>query len=269
MAVSDSAISYIPSTADIERYRHLRRLAAQLNDRIVKTIPREAMHEVGQAIGIFHQGTLIFETEDETSVLMDCCLYDWLRDGKNLVEQYAENHHSLPGTEEHELLQAFLRAKYRIVVPQERVPGAGVHVVDLFSAEQLFIMDFGLSQTPFDVAYATRTIPLGPFWMTGGAGLPTGSDGMKEILASLREEGLLQDGKFTDRQRAALTIIRVLLAEGAAQHVEYQDPLPLEVGNARRGATHRSNRPINIPGRNSPCPCGSGKRYKRCCGGAE
>jgi uncharacterized protein YecA (UPF0149 family) len=23
------------------------------------------------------------------------------------------------------------------------------------------------------------------------------------------------------------------------------------------------------PGRNEPCPCGSGKKYKRCCGGAR
>src|SRR5207245_6795016 len=84
------------------------------------------------------------------------------------------NHPPAPGTEEHELLQAYLQAKYRIVVPQSRVQGAGAYFVDLLSAEELFIMDIGLSQTPLDVAYATRTIPLGQFWMTGGAGLPTG-----------------------------------------------------------------------------------------------
>ena len=25
--------------------------------------------------------------------------------------------------------------------------------------------------------------------------------------------------------------------------------------------------PGNMPGRNDPCPCGSGKKFKRCCGG--
>ena len=34
--------------------------------------------------------------------------------------------------------------------------------------------------------------------------------------------------------------------------------------------THRSEPPRSTPkvGRNDPCPCGSGKKYKRCCGGA-
>src|SRR5664280_411985 len=71
--------SFIPSLSDVERYKRLRRLARDLNHRIVKTVPREAMHEVGETIGILHRGVLVFDTEDETSILMDCCLYDWMR----------------------------------------------------------------------------------------------------------------------------------------------------------------------------------------------
>ena len=152
--------SFIPSLSDVERYKRLRQLARDLNHRIVKTVPREAMHEVGETIGILHRGVLVFDTEDETSILMDCCLLRWMRNGKNLVEKYAENHPASPGTEEHELLQAYLQAKYRIVFPRSRVQGAGAYSVDLLSAEELFIMDMGLSQNPLDVAYATRTIPL-------------------------------------------------------------------------------------------------------------
>jgi uncharacterized protein len=29
----------------------------------------------------------------------------------------------------------------------------------------------------------------------------------------------------------------------------------------------RSNRRVGRPGRNDPCPCGSGRKYKKCCGG--
>jgi uncharacterized protein len=39
----------------------------------------------------------------------------------------------------------------------------------------------------------------------------------------------------------------------------------------RAGASaHRSEPPRNASkiGRNDPCPCGSGKKYKKCCGGA-
>jgi len=77
------------------------------------------------------------------------------------------------------------------VVPQSRVQGAGAYFVDLLSAEELFIMDMGLSQTPLDVAYAIRTLPLGQFWMTSGAGLPTGSGAIKNAMDRLSKQRLL------------------------------------------------------------------------------
>ena len=117
--------TFIPSPADVERYARLRGLARDLNHRIVQTIPREAIPQVAEAIGRLHGGVLVLGSEDESSVLMDCCLFDWIREGKNIIEKYAENHPPAPGTEEHELLEAYRQAKYRIVVPQSRVPGAG------------------------------------------------------------------------------------------------------------------------------------------------
>ena len=262
--------SFIPSSADVERYKRLRRLARDLNHRIVQTIPQEAMHQVGEAIGILHGGVLVLESEDESSVLMDCCLYDWIREGKNLVEKYAESHPSAPGTEEHELLQAYLQAKYRIVVPQSCVQGAGAYFVDILSAEELFIMDMGLSQTPLDVAYATRTLPLGQFWMTGGAGLPTGSKAIKIAMDRLTKQRLLEDGKFTDPHKVDLVFVRTLLESGASQHIAYKT-----VENHWRQRSHsefdgadapQQKMSAYTPGRNSRCPCGSGKKYKRCCG---
>src|SRR6267378_3082601 len=66
--------TFIPSPADIERYKRLRGLARDLNHRIVQTIPREAMHQVAEAIGVLHGGVLVSESEEESNVLMDCCL---------------------------------------------------------------------------------------------------------------------------------------------------------------------------------------------------
>jgi uncharacterized protein len=34
------------------------------------------------------------------------------------------------------------------------------------------------------------------------------------------------------------------------------------------GRTSEPRRSIPKVGRNDPCPCGSGKKYKKCCGGA-
>ena len=86
------ATPFTPSREDVERYRRLRALSMDLNHRIIKTIPRRAYYEVGDAIGILRNGVLEFENEDMTSVLMDCCLYDWFQGGKSVVERYLETH---------------------------------------------------------------------------------------------------------------------------------------------------------------------------------
>src|SRR5262245_16099817 len=92
--------SFSPTRQDVERYRRFRALCVELNRNLVKTIPRQAYDEIGDALGIRRNGVLVSETEDMSSVLADCCLYDWYENGKNLVERYAEKHAAIPGTDE-------------------------------------------------------------------------------------------------------------------------------------------------------------------------
>jgi hypothetical protein len=168
---------FSPTSKDVERYRRLRALAMDLNHRIIKIIPRRAFEEVGEAIGIRHNDVLVFDSEDMSSVLMDCCLYDWFERGRNVVQRYAEEKPAKPGTDEGYLLQAYLRAKYRILVVRSAVPGAGLHCRDVLNNEELFVMDLGLSQSAKagKTVFATRTIHLGEYSMTSGAGLPINS----------------------------------------------------------------------------------------------
>ena len=261
---------FIPTSYDVEHYKRLRRLAKDLNHKIVQTVPREAMLEIGEALGILRDGTLVFDTENEPDILMECCLYDWIRNEKNIVKTYAEEHPPVPGTEEGQLLQAYLQAKYRVVMPRSCVKGTGVHVVDLLSPEQFFLMDVGISESPLGIAYATRTIPLGEYWMTGGAGLPTGQVGITRAINRLRKKRLWVNGRFSDVHQATLLFVRTLLAEGASQHIRYEDTAGA-ASRQSRGPVERTTGPgpsasLSRPRRNSSCPCGSGKTYKRCCG---
>jgi hypothetical protein len=220
---SAAGTCFSPARQDVERYRSLRALSTKLTGRMVKTIPRKALDDIGDALGIRQNDVLIFETEDMTSVLMDCCLYDWYEDGKNLVQRYAETHPAAPGTDEGYLMHAYLRAKYRILLAQSVLPGAGLHCQDLLNGGELFLMDLGLSQTvPRAATLATRTIPLGEFWMTGGAGLPI--DAEADILAASRQIkndcGHLLEGPA----KLSLPIIRACLTAGAAGRVMYAGP---------------------------------------------
>ena len=216
------ATLFSPTRQDGERYRTLRALSMGLNHRIIKTIPRQAYDEIGDALGIRRNGILVFDSPDMTSVVMDCCLYDWFENGKNPVQRYAETHPAIPGTDESYLLQACLRAKYRILVAQSAVPGAGLHCQDALNGGELFLMDFALSQSIPDgkAALATRTIPLGEYWMTGGAGLPVSSK--KAILDALRPIETEHYKPLEGPGGVALSVARACLAAGAADYVSYE-----------------------------------------------
>jgi len=58
------------------------------------------------------------------------------------------------------------------------------------------------------------------------------------------------------------------LANRRASRVEWLDPQDGrgDVGGAPVGKMTPAGRPARKVGRNDPCPCGSGKKYKRCCG---
>ena len=214
--------TFSPTRQDVERYRSWRALSMALNHRVIKTIPRQAYDEIGDALGIRRNGVLVFDSEDMTSVMMDCCLYDWYENGKNLVQRYAETHPATPGTDESYLLQACLRAKYRILVAQSAVPGAGLRCQDVLNGEELFLMDLALSQGVPNVnaALATRTIPLGEYWMTGGAGLPVSSK--KSILDALRRIDMEHYPPLEGPGGVALSIARACLAAGAADFITYE-----------------------------------------------
>jgi hypothetical protein len=189
---------------------------------MVKTIPREAFDDIGDAIGIRRNGTVFFETEDVSAVMADCCLYDWFENGNNLVQRYAETHPAEPGTDESFLLQAYCKAKYRIVVPQSAVPGAGLHCTDILNGGELFLMDVAMSQSvpAGKGALATRTIPLGDYWMTSGAGLPihSGAD-MQKALSWIESEYPSMQGP----SKTALAILRACLSAGAADYIAYEE----------------------------------------------
>jgi len=216
--------SFSPTRQDVERYRSFRALSMELNHRIIKTIPPQAYDEIGDALGIRRNGVLVFDSEDMTSVMMDCCLYDWYENGKNLIQRYAETHPVAPGTDESYLLQACLQAKYRILVAQSAVPGAGLHCQDVLNGRELFLMDLAMSQSipSGNAALATRTIPLGEYWMTGGAGLPISSK--KSILDALRRIGTEHYNykPLEGPGAVALSIARACLAAGAADYITYE-----------------------------------------------
>ena len=70
----------------ITRYKHLRAVGRNLNHKLVKRLSKDDLDKAGKKLGILQSGVLVFNSEDESSVLMDYCLYDVRRNGRNAVE---------------------------------------------------------------------------------------------------------------------------------------------------------------------------------------
>jgi preprotein translocase subunit SecA len=85
-------------------------------------------------------------------------------------------------------------------------------------------------------------------------------------------ESLYQQGQMVERRRAErVQLENTGVLQEAAQSPPKAWEVLLGVGEARssrrsQAAPVRMAGPPQKVGRNDPCPCGSGKKYKKCCG---
>ncbi len=73
----------------------------------------------------------------------------------------------------------------------------------------------------------------------------------------------LRSGWFDTRESIALVLVWIVLV-GVTIYtlIQYFRLAP----KTTKRAAPKTVRSPDTPGRNEPCPCGSGKKYKRCCG---
>ena len=144
--------------------------------------------------------------------------------------------------------------------------GIGVSVRDLLRGGTGFIADVGFGNTARrHMMVATRIIPTEGFLMTGGAALPADASAAERISKELKRTGYHPETfdyeQVAPRQEAevAALIIRACRSTGMSSHIAYEAP-----GSRTRPAP--GDPEVRHVGRNEPCPCGSGKKFKTCCG---
>jgi len=251
---------------ELARYRQPRAVQRELHHIVMDWLPKNALEECGKRLGIYREGTLVFNSEDETSVLMDYCIYDYRWDGQNVIERYAAQASIEPNSDERIILDAMMRARYSLFGIAEVVRGIGIHTRDLLRGDSGFIVDIGLSETAvkgFVLACRIITPGDGEFSMTTGAGLPADADTLARVAKEIPERFGERTGDIagmSPEKAAELSafIIRVFLEGNASSRMSYEDVTKQEMARAKSRV-----------GRNDPCPCGSGKKYKKCCGAAS
>jgi hypothetical protein len=250
----------------VPTYLRLRKMSMALNNRLVESLSKDALEEGGRKLGILHKGTLVLDSEDELAVLMDYCIYNVYRGGRNAVERMlADAPPSNP--KELALLEAQTAAYYSVfqVVGTER--GTGIMMEDTLRGDTQFMVDVSFGNTArAGNLLAGRVIPLDGFLVSAGAMLPVAGRGTQRLADMLVHE-VPRDTDFTrltPAQEADLTakMIRACLESGASEHIVYATPG--EVGSSGRWPAEQAGH--MRANRNDPCPCGSGRKYRSCCG---
>lgn len=268
------------SPADlVARYRRYREIGVRLNSVLTEQIPKDVLDQAGRELGFLRKGVFVFDSEDETCVLMDYCLYNVLRDGRNMIQKLLAEQPPPEGSDELLVMQGKAKAWYSLfgVVAVER--GAGVRVEDIFRQTEHLLIDLGFAQTAVPgVLLATRVFPMDGFIMTTGASLPLsgGAAERDHLIQAVSKTAFAKNiasfDNLTPQQEQALAraIITTALSWGASEQIRYQG-LDEQPGFFRR-LFSRAPHPVAVPsgggrvGRNDPCPCGSGKKFKKCCG---
>ena len=251
-------------------YRRFRQLGVALNLKLVKTIDKGALDEAGRRLGILKNGTLVLDTEDQMSVLMDYCLHNVWIDGQNAVQRYREQSPPRSGSDEMLLLTAMLDGHYALIEVLDTEPGVGLTVRDHLRGVTHFLADIGMSQTAkIGSVFATRLFSLEEhgFLMTGGAGLPVTAPVFRKIKKELdrRFSPKIDFARLTptDESDLAALVIRICLDSGMGSRIAYGTNAETSSHTARqidRRAAPRLGNP------NESCPCGSGRKLKSCCG---
>jgi len=288
-----------PTKDDVEWYIDRRAIAGEIQEEILDAAPRRALQEAAAAIGDC-DAMILLNPEGQVTPELACCIFNWTEDGRNLVQRYAEDFPHPDDSEERDVLDSLLRARYTVLSVEEHEPGIGVHARDMLTRDELFLMDVSLSLDPMasDVALAGHIMPIGEYWMTTGGAIPLAKQQAREALKEVEraDEARAADGRsLFERPGNVEAFIRAADADEARFAVTYRDagePFHVAVeemmlrkvaawiSSMREEAEAAEEFPVIVPeiatvpaahrrvARNGPCTCGSGRKFKRCCGRA-
>jgi hypothetical protein len=270
MDQNTNANRMIERTALLERYRHLRATMRELHSQLLDTLQKDTVTKCGRKLGFMVDGTLVFKNEDESSVLMDYCLYEGWSGQHNAISRFLDQQPYDPGSDEMVMLEAMSRARYSLLQVESVAKGVGVNCRDLLRGDGGSIVDEGLGNTACPgVVFGCHLVMLPKMSITTGAPLPIDADALENILHALEDGtrgiGQVDFDNLSPQEQAELSsiVIRCALAMGASSRVKMAGP------RRRPGGRPPEQSTVSRPSRNVPCPCGSGRKYKRCCGRAS
>lgn len=251
-----------------ERYKHLRSVSRQLNLDILEAIDKETLRSAANMLGMLVKGAIVMDSEWDSDLAADFALHGVFRDGENTVQRYRRMHRE-SDPERQRILDAMANAIFTLTrVVDTYDPECAVVMEDvLMDNQRILVADKSISsRAPRGLILCTRLITLDGFSMSTGLGfsmlMDDGGGGLAEFCDESNARMLRRSPELREKLHGTF----------AAAIVRAFRPTAKEVEDAR---SHSAREPESEPDellqserveRNAPCPCGSGKKYKKCCG---
>jgi hypothetical protein len=274
----------------LDRFDGLDPIVRGLEQEVYVRLPEAAFEECRRRLwrGASHLSPL--DECLEVDLVGEYCVYDFRWDGRNVIERYAAE--SPPSDRDAAaVLQAMLRPRYSLFEVEQTIGDVGLHLRDIFRKDAIFVIDPLVSMNAGTRGIlAGRLLTVGDISMLTGATLSVDAAALVHIMEVFAEAGfapLQGPSQLTPDQQAIYSalVIRSCLEEGVDPDFLYEDPYSdegleddwdldeedehLDEEDENPGGLILPSPPIVKKadlGRNDPCPCGNGKKYKNCCG---
>ena len=262
--------SLAPEFADVlpglaDRYSHLRSESVSLNSEVMKTFDKGTFLRAAEMLGMLQGETIVAALDMGAALIPEFAMYGVFAGGENVLQRFHRTH---PQTDpvRQMLLDAKSQAIFTLAGVVETYPAEHALVVeDLFlNNRRMLLADRSLSaNASAGNVLCLRTFQVDKFWMSTGLGLSLGVNtqfpALVDYIAASDLTNMRTDPDSQDfiHGSYAATVIKTVLAR-FSKGSEFADDMP-EENNDLPLQSERLER-------NAPCPCGSGKKYKKCCG---
>ena len=256
-----------------KRCERLREVSMALQGEILGELEPSMAWQAVEMLGIAPGREAVAGVGVGALVVPEFSMYGVFADGENAVQRFRRTH---PQTdpERQMVLDAMSQAIFTLIGVVEAYPAEDAVVVeDLFQNNQRILLTDSAftADSPAGEVNCIRMYPMGKFWMCTGLELPIGVDTKHPPLLNYLASDLTRivqkatSGDETRNGLYAAVVIKTLLAH------HYKDSgVSGKIVNEQSDeqAEEHPNEPLLSERieRNGPCPCGSGKKYKKCCG---
>jgi hypothetical protein len=178
-AMNATSDQIMVSEAMLQTYQQVRDILTGIHSEVIFFDPENMANTAGKRLEVMDGKQLFIETEHEMNVLIDYGLFQYRKNGKNVVERYYDKHHTLYPAQKLVVLQAFKEARFSLLEIIKPVDEHGLMVYDPLRGESLFMIDKGLYQLAKSrprYALLTHYLQMPDFILTTGASTPVPLD---------------------------------------------------------------------------------------------